>query len=154
MRHRAAVRAAGGKEQFPFLVDENTGRTLYESDAIVRYLYETYGGNTLRPPPMLLESTLLTGCAAATVEDFTTNAAGYEAAVVIRHIWQAQGRKLLCDPMPCCVGKSTQPVHVHGYSVLSMEEGGMWAGGCLRYSGLAGAWCATRELQQKRPPSC
>ena len=64
-RHRAAVRAAGGKEQFPLLVDRNTGRTLYESDAIVRYLYETYGGNTLRPPPMLLESTLLTGCATA-----------------------------------------------------------------------------------------
>ncbi len=57
------MRAAGGPEQFPFLVDENTGRELYESDAIVRYLYETYGGNTLRPPPMLLESTLLTGYA-------------------------------------------------------------------------------------------
>ena len=65
VRHRAAVRATGGKEQFPLLVDRNTGRTLYESDAIVRYLYETYGGNTLRPPPLLLESTLLTGCAAA-----------------------------------------------------------------------------------------
>ncbi|KAK9841047.1 hypothetical protein WJX81_007611 [Elliptochloris bilobata] len=61
VRHRAAVREAGGKEQFPFLVDENTGRMLYESDAIARYLYETYGGATLRPPPMLLESTLLTG---------------------------------------------------------------------------------------------
>ena len=65
VRHRAAVRAAGGKEQFPLLVDRNTARMLYESGAIVRYLYETYGGNTLRPPPMLLESTLLTGCAAA-----------------------------------------------------------------------------------------
>lgn len=53
--------------QFPYLVDENTGRALYESDAIVRYLYETYGGGTLRPPPMLLESTLLTGCAAGAV---------------------------------------------------------------------------------------
>ena len=65
VRHRAAVQAASGKQQFPFLVDENTGRAMHESDAIVRYLYETYGGNTLRPPPMLLESTLLTGCAAA-----------------------------------------------------------------------------------------
>lgn len=69
-RHRGAVRAAGGKEQFPFLVDDNTGRSLYESDAVARYLYETYGGSTLRPPPMLLESTLLTGCGAWTCSAF------------------------------------------------------------------------------------
>jgi glutathione S-transferase len=42
-RHRATVQEKGGKAQFPYLVDPNTGRALYESDAIVRYLAETYG---------------------------------------------------------------------------------------------------------------
>lgn len=42
-RYRAIVQEKGGKTQFPFLVDPNTGRSLYESDAIVRYLAETYG---------------------------------------------------------------------------------------------------------------
>jgi len=50
-RHRAAVRAEGGKEQFPFLVDPNTGRSMYESSAIVRYLAETYGDGRV---PLLL----------------------------------------------------------------------------------------------------
>jgi len=42
-RFRPVVRAAGGKEQFPYLVDANTGRSMYESDDIVRYLFERYG---------------------------------------------------------------------------------------------------------------
>lgn len=45
---------------FPFLIDDNTGARLYESADIVRYLCATYGeGATL--PPLLLESTLVTG---------------------------------------------------------------------------------------------
>ena len=42
-RFRGTVRAAGGKEQFPYLVDPNTGAAMYESDAIVAYLFEHYG---------------------------------------------------------------------------------------------------------------
>ncbi|TMA74394.1 MAG: hypothetical protein E6J72_18825, partial [Deltaproteobacteria bacterium] len=34
----------GGKAQFPYLVDPNTGTRIYESDAIVDYLFATYGG--------------------------------------------------------------------------------------------------------------
>ena len=33
----------GGKRQFPYMVDENTGTALYESDAIISYLFTTYG---------------------------------------------------------------------------------------------------------------
>lgn len=40
---RPELRERGGKEQFPYLVDPNTGKEMYESDAIVRYLFETYG---------------------------------------------------------------------------------------------------------------
>jgi glutathione S-transferase len=42
-RFRPRVRELGGKEQFPFLVDPNTGSQMYESDAIIAYLFETYG---------------------------------------------------------------------------------------------------------------
>jgi glutathione S-transferase len=41
-RFRPKVVELGGKAQFPFLVDPNTGRSLYESADIVRYLRETY----------------------------------------------------------------------------------------------------------------
>jgi glutathione S-transferase len=43
-RFRPEVKKLGGKEQFPYLVDSNMGNALYESDDIVRYLFETYGG--------------------------------------------------------------------------------------------------------------
>lgn len=33
----------GGKAQFPFLVDPNTGKQLYESDDIINYLFTEYG---------------------------------------------------------------------------------------------------------------
>eukprot|EP00882_Tetradesmus_deserticola_P029143 GHRQ01032571.1.p1 GENE.GHRQ01032571.1~~GHRQ01032571.1.p1 ORF type:complete len:323 (+),score=107.90 GHRQ01032571.1:91-1059(+) len=33
----------GGKAQFPFLVDNNTGKQMYESDAIISYLFNEYG---------------------------------------------------------------------------------------------------------------
>jgi glutathione S-transferase len=42
-RFRPAVRERGGKEQFPFLVDPNSGKAMYESNEIVRYLFERYG---------------------------------------------------------------------------------------------------------------
>jgi len=43
-RFRDELIERGGKAQFPYLVDENTGVEMYESMAIVAYLYETYGG--------------------------------------------------------------------------------------------------------------
>ena len=45
-RFREVVRAAGGKEQFPYLVDPNTGEAMYESDAIVAHLFARYGTGT------------------------------------------------------------------------------------------------------------
>lgn len=44
MRFRPQVRDMGGKEQFPYLVDANTGVAMYESVDIVEYLHTTYGG--------------------------------------------------------------------------------------------------------------
>ena len=42
-RFRAEVQRRGGKLQFPWLVDPNAGIEMYESDSIVRYLFERYG---------------------------------------------------------------------------------------------------------------
>jgi len=42
-RFRGEVVALGGKEQFPFLVDPNTGARMYESVEIVAYLQREYG---------------------------------------------------------------------------------------------------------------
>lgn len=58
--HRQIVKENGGKEQFPYLIDPNTGVCLYESGDIVKYLFQTYGGGK-EPSVGLLESTMLTG---------------------------------------------------------------------------------------------
>jgi glutathione S-transferase len=42
-RFREAVKQRGGKAQFPYLIDPNTGVEMYESDDIVRYLFDRYG---------------------------------------------------------------------------------------------------------------
>mgnify|MGYP001815971949 FL=1 len=46
-RFRPALEARGGKAQFPYLVDPNTGIEMYESLDIVAYLFETYGQKSL-----------------------------------------------------------------------------------------------------------
>ncbi|MFT4826582.1 MAG: glutathione S-transferase [Halioglobus sp.] len=46
-RYRKEVIERGGKAQFPYLVDPNTGIEMYESLDIVAYLYETYGQKPL-----------------------------------------------------------------------------------------------------------
>ena len=43
-RFRPKVAELGGQQQFPFLMDPNTGESLYESADIVEYLYRRYGG--------------------------------------------------------------------------------------------------------------
>ncbi|TYH18441.1 hypothetical protein ES288_A05G271500v1 [Gossypium darwinii] len=43
LRHREMVRSFGGKEQFPFLIDPNSGISMYESGDIVKYLFKHYG---------------------------------------------------------------------------------------------------------------
>ncbi len=48
-RFRPEAERAGGKLQFPLLVDENTDTTLYESSDIIAYLFRTYGGGSVPP---------------------------------------------------------------------------------------------------------
>ncbi len=54
-RFRPEVVAQGGKAQFPFLVDDNTGVAMYESADIIEYLYSTYAR---RPVPLRVKAAL------------------------------------------------------------------------------------------------
>ncbi len=63
-RHRPRVDELGGKQQYPFLVDPNTGHRLYESADIIAYLFETYGDGRLPArwrPHLLNEATSVAG---------------------------------------------------------------------------------------------
>jgi glutathione S-transferase len=55
LRFRPEAARLGGKAQFPYLVDPNTGKSMYESDEIVRYLFEEYGDGRV-PVPLRLGS--------------------------------------------------------------------------------------------------
>jgi glutathione S-transferase len=60
-RFRPEVERMGGKAQFPYLVDPNTGKAMYESDEIVRYLFAEYGDG--RVPWLLALGPLTTASA-------------------------------------------------------------------------------------------
>ena len=64
-RFRPGLIERGGKAQFPYLLDPNTGREMYESDDIVRYLFETYGDGSIPLPlaggPLTDLSSMLSG---------------------------------------------------------------------------------------------
>ena len=50
-RFRDELRRVGGKSQFPYMLDPNTGEAIYESGDIVNYLFARYGEGA---PPVLL----------------------------------------------------------------------------------------------------
>ncbi|KAI4348958.1 hypothetical protein L6164_009618 [Bauhinia variegata] len=54
---RPKVAQMGGKQQFPYMVDPNTGISMYESDDIIKYLTEKYGDGSI---PFTLSLGLLT----------------------------------------------------------------------------------------------
>ncbi|XP_013623803.1 PREDICTED: uncharacterized protein LOC106329672 [Brassica oleracea var. oleracea] len=44
---RPKVNQMGGKQQFPYMVDPNTGVSMYESDGTIKYMSEKYGDGTV-----------------------------------------------------------------------------------------------------------
>jgi glutathione S-transferase len=60
-RFRPIVQERGDKLQFPWLVDPNSGISLYESDDIVKYLFRVYGDGDV---PLLLRLGPLTNASA------------------------------------------------------------------------------------------
>jgi glutathione S-transferase len=67
-RFRPKAEKLGGKQQFPFLVDPNTGVSMYESADIIDYLYRTYGGRAA--PTHLLRPLDVTSSVLASVPRF------------------------------------------------------------------------------------
>ncbi len=55
-RFREELKWRGGKEQFPYLVDPNSGAEMYESQDIIRYLFDRYGNGSV---PLLLSVPLM-----------------------------------------------------------------------------------------------
>jgi len=51
----------GGKSMFPYMVDPNTGTAMYESDDIIKYLFEKYGDGQV---PLTLRLGALTALSA------------------------------------------------------------------------------------------
>ena len=88
-RHRREVLERGGKEVFPFLVDEAAGVSLYESQDIVDYLYTTYGPEGAKASEWLCKSTPLTGACAASSRRATESAR------------MARARTVACDDPTC-----------------------------------------------------
>ena len=56
-RFREEVKSRGGKAQFPYLRDPNTGVEMYESEEITRYLFQRYGSGAV---PFMLSTGVLT----------------------------------------------------------------------------------------------
>ncbi len=103
-RFRPEVERRGGKAQFPFLVDPNTGRAMYESKAIVRYLAETYGDGTA--PSFLAFGPLDTASSglASLVRGSTSHARPGRAPQTPLELWSFEAspfcrivRETLCD---------------------------------------------------------
>ena len=61
-RFRPLAIKRGGEKQFPYFIDPNTGREIYESDIIVGYLYANYGDSRV---PWVLSTPLLTDASSA-----------------------------------------------------------------------------------------
>ena len=58
-RFRPELIERAGKAQFPYLIDPDTGKEMYESADIVRYLFETYGDGAVPLPLSLPVFTML-----------------------------------------------------------------------------------------------
>ena len=83
-RFRSQVQRAGGKTQFPYLEDPNTGEAMYESAAIIAYLEKTYEAPA-RPWSRRLRM---------------INVLGGEAALVLRGLRGLRARPSLAPEQP------------------------------------------------------
>ncbi len=77
-RFRLEAEKVGGKQLFPLLVDENTGKTLYESGDIINYLLTTYGQRGPRSRawrPLSVGSSVLSSISMLRARGFTGRSA-------------------------------------------------------------------------------
>ena len=86
-KYRQIVKAKGGRRQFPFLIDENTGEKLFESQVIINHLFKHYGKNGKTPkkyahyskyPVVAFAGTLMNGARGIRVNKKIVNRAAPE----------------------------------------------------------------------------
>ncbi|EHU1795770.1 glutathione S-transferase N-terminal domain-containing protein [Acinetobacter baumannii] len=87
LKYRSIVKEIGGKLQFPFLIDENTGDQLYESQDIIHHLFKYYGktgqtpdkfSNYPKMPYLAFAGTLLNGARGVWINKKIVNRAAPE----------------------------------------------------------------------------
>lgn len=92
-KYRKIVKEQGGKAQFPYFVDENTGEKLYESIAIVDYLFKHYGKTGKTPqkyakypqyPSVAMVGTILNGARGVWIDKKIINR---EAPTQLLELW-------------------------------------------------------------------
>lgn len=104
-RFRPEAEAKGGKQLFPLLVDENTGKVMYESADIVEYLFREYAN---RPVPGYYRSRgyqkILSSAASAASGLRGLRASAGKAPQQPLHLWSFEGspysrpvREKLCE---------------------------------------------------------
>ena len=103
-RFRPKVAEMGGKQQFPFLVDPNSGESMYESADIIDYLYRRYGGRAA--PMRLLRSIDVSSSVLAGVPRFRAGAQARSSKAPKRPLelfsfesspYSRRVRELLCE---------------------------------------------------------
>lgn len=100
-RYKARLTKLGGSPKVPFLHDPNTGTKLYESEAIVDYLYKEYGIEGIPVPERKIATSTL---ATATRGKSGMFAAPSKAATKPLELWSFEGspysrlvREVLCE---------------------------------------------------------
>jgi glutathione S-transferase len=103
-RYRSVVQAQGGRLLFPYLVDPNTGKAMYESSDIIRYLFDTYGEGKV---PVTLDNPLVmvsAGLATLTRLNKGQQARSSRLPVKSLELWSFEGspfsrmvRETLCE---------------------------------------------------------
>ncbi len=107
-RFRQMVEQMGGKQQFPFMVDDNTGEKMYESQQIVNYLFNQYG-KTGRVPtkfqryPKLPYIGMLSSISSS-FRGLKSKAKNVQAPEQLLHLWSFEAspytrlvREVLCE---------------------------------------------------------
>ena len=85
----------GGKSQFPYMVDPNTGTSMYESDDIINHLFDKYGPGASEVPWFLKGPVaILTAGLALVPSNIITLAGGYATCMCYipacaRAFWRA-----------------------------------------------------------------
>ena len=112
-RFREEVKRRGGKYQFPYLVDPNTGKEMYESDEIVAYLFERYGAG--RPPRLLSPGALTNlsaGLASALRPGFGSRYRAAQAPELPLELWSFEASPF-CRIVRECLSSLELPYWLH-----------------------------------------